>query len=158
MAKVKRAERRYRLYDKLKDIQSKGVGEKIAIAVQIGEINHFGDDSVRQILKTLDKSFKSDHLTIMHQSWSSFIKLRRGMEEKMDDYVDRFERKMAELKRDGTVLPNKVLAMQLIDTSKLSEKEIQIVLTGVNNEEESEMYEQSKTALRKLFWRTSNES
>ena len=29
----------------------------------------------------------------------------------MDDCVDRFERNMAELKRDGIVLPNKVLAM-----------------------------------------------
>ena len=35
------------------------------------------------------------------------------MEEKMNDYVDRFERKMAELKRDSIVLPNKVLALQL---------------------------------------------
>ena len=109
IAKVKGAERGYRLYDKLKDIQSKGVGEKITKAVQIGEINPFGDDSVTEILKTLDKSFKRDESTVMHQSWSSFIKLRRGMEEKVVDYYDRFERKMAELKRDGTVLSNRVL-------------------------------------------------
>ena len=73
------------------------------------------------------------------------------MEEKMDDFDDRFEKMMAELNRDGTVLPNKVLAVQLIDAAKLSEKEIQIVLTGVNYEEEDEMYEQSKRALRKFF-------
>ena len=79
----------------------------------------------------LDKSFKRADLSIMHQSWSSFFKLRRGVEEKMDDYVDRFERKMAKSNRYGIVLPNKVLAMELIDAAKLSEKEIQIVLTGV---------------------------
>ena len=56
MAKVKRAERGYRLYDNLKD--SKGVGEKITMAAQIGEISPFGEDSVTQILKTLDKSFR----------------------------------------------------------------------------------------------------
>ena len=38
-----------------------------------------------------------------------------------------------------------------IDAAKLSEKEMQIVLTEVNYEEESEMYEQSERALRKLF-------
>ena len=40
--------------------------------------------------------------------------------------------------------------MQLIDASKLSDKEIQIVLTRVNYEEDIEMYEQSKMALRKF--------
>ena len=156
--KVERAERGYRLYNTLTDVQSKGVGEKIAFAVQVGETDPFGDDSVTQILKTLGKSCKRDDLTIMHQSWSSFIKLRRGIEEKMDDFDDRFEKMMAELNRGGTVLPNKVLAVQLIDAAKLSEKEIQIVLTGVNYEEEDEMYEQSNRALRKFFWRTRIES
>ena len=37
MAEVKKAERGYRLYDKLKDIKCKGVGEKIITAVQIGK-------------------------------------------------------------------------------------------------------------------------
>ena len=36
--------------------------------------------------------------------------------------------------------------MQLIDAAKFSGKEIQIVLTGVNYKEESEMYEQSRGA------------
>ena len=69
----------------------------------------------------------------------------------MDDYVDIFERTVAELERDGIVLPNKVLAMQLIDSAKLTDKESQIILTGVNYEEDIEMYEQSKRTLRKLF-------
>ena len=77
--------------------------------------------------------------------------MRRGTEEKMDDYVDRFERKMAELKRDDIVLPSKALAMQIFDAAKLSDKEIQIALTGVNYEEDIEMYEQSKRALRKFL-------
>ena len=41
--------------------------------------------------------------------------------------------------------------MQLIDAAKLSDKEIQIALTGVNYEEDIEMYKQSKMAFRKLF-------
>ena len=85
IAKVKRAEKAYKLYNKLKEMQGKGVGEEITIAVQIGEINPFGDDAIALILQTLDKSFKRDDFTIIRQSWSSFIKLRRAIEEKMED-------------------------------------------------------------------------
>ena len=58
MAKVKEGEWGYKLYDTLKDIQSKGVGKEINIALQIGEINPSGDNAIVQILQILDKSFK----------------------------------------------------------------------------------------------------
>ena len=61
------------MYDKLKDIVARNVREKITIAVQVGEIDIFSDSSINQILATLDKSLKSDDLTLMHKSWSSFI-------------------------------------------------------------------------------------
>ena len=40
----------------------------------------------------------------------------------MDSYIDMFERKISELKRDGIDLPQKVLAMQLIDAANLEAK------------------------------------
>ena len=59
IAKLKVSERGYKLYDKLKDISQKNVGEKITLAVQVGEVDVFGDNSVNEILQVLDKSFKS---------------------------------------------------------------------------------------------------
>lgn len=46
----------FKLCDTLKGRKCKGVGEKITIAAQIGEINPFGDDTIAQILQALDKS------------------------------------------------------------------------------------------------------
>ena len=46
LTKVKKAERGYRLYDRLKDITAKNVGEKITIAVQVGKIHIFDDNAV----------------------------------------------------------------------------------------------------------------
>ena len=151
IAKIKISERGYKLYDKLKDIVSRNVGEKITIAVQVGEIDIFSDSSVNQILATLDKSFKSDDLTLMHKSWSSFINLKRASSESMDSYIDMFERKIAELKRDGIDLPQKVLAMQLIDAANLEPKDVQMVLTGVDYQKPDDMFDQTKRAVRKFF-------
>ena len=151
MAKLKKSECGYKLYDKLKDISQKNVGEKITLAVQVGEIDVFGDNSVNEILQLLDKSFKSDDLTLMHKSWTSFINLRRSTSESMDSYIDQFERRIAELKREGIDLPQKVLAMQLIDAANLEAKDIQMVLTGVDYKRPHDMLEQMKRAVRKFF-------
>ena len=56
IAKMKMSERGYKLYDKLKDIVARNVGEKITIAVQDGEMDIFSESSVNQILDILDKS------------------------------------------------------------------------------------------------------
>ena len=53
MAKVKKAERGYKLYDRLKDITSKNVGEKVTIAVQVGEIDIFSENAVNEIIAVL---------------------------------------------------------------------------------------------------------
>ena len=151
MAKVKKAERGYKLYDRLKDITSKNVGEKVTIAVQVGEIDIFSENAVNEIIAVLDKSFKSDDLTLMHRSWSSFINLKRGADESMDSYIDTFERKVSELKRDGIDLPEKVLAMQLLDAANIDAKDAQMVLTGVDYQRPDEMFSQMKRAIRKFF-------
>ena len=124
--------------------------KRLLLQYRLAKINTFRDNAIAQILKAHEKSFKRGDLTIMHQSWSSFVKLRRGIGEKIDYYVG-IEKKMAELKRGSIVLPSEVLAMQLFDAAKVSNKEIQIVFTGVNYKEDIEMHDQSKRTLRNFF-------
>ena len=57
--------------------------------MQVGEV-----DAVDEIIAMLDKSFRSDDLTLMHISWPSFINLKREANDSMDIYVDKFERKV----------------------------------------------------------------
>ena len=152
-SKVSKADRGYKLYDKLKDITCKSVGDKIVTAARVGDIDLFSDDSVENILKLLDKTFKKDDLTMLHNSWSSFIRLKRKKDEKMDEYITRYESKVTELKRElkNDNLPEKVYGMQLIDSARLSDKDRQLVLTGIDYEKEDEMLQQTITALRKFF-------
>lgn len=148
-AKVKPDERGYKLYDKLKDVKGKNVGEKISVAVQLGDIDPFASDSVDQIIRALDKSFKKDDLTLMHQSWSEFIRFKRDDGEDINEFLNKYERKAAALRRDKIVLPESVLAMQLIDSANMDRKEVQMVLTAVDYGSEITMYEQTQ---KEIFW------
>ena len=57
---------------------------------------------------------------------------------------------MNELKRDGIVLPETVLALQLLESVYLERKERQLVLTAVDYSQKETMYEQMRKALIKF--------
>ena len=57
--------RGYPLFEKLCDVKEKGVGEKLTVTAQNGEIDLFGSQGAGQILRVLDRSFKKDDLSIV---------------------------------------------------------------------------------------------
>ena len=55
------------------------------------------------------------------------------------------------------MLPDVVLAMQLLDSFALEQKDKRIVLTAVDySKNADEMYAQMQSSLRKFFWRASH--
>ena len=143
--------RGYLLFEKLRDVKEKGVGEKLTVATQNGEIDLFGSQGAEQILQVLDRSFKKDDLSIVCGVWSTFIHMIREPFDKMDEFITKFEKKVADLIRCGIDLPQVVLAMQIIDAANITDKEKQIVLTAVDYSKKDQMFDQSKSALRKFF-------
>ena len=71
--------------------------------------------------------------------------------DKMDEFITKFEKTVADLIRCGTDLPQLVLAMQIIDAANITDKEKQIVLTAVDYLKKEQMFDQSKSALRKFL-------
>ena len=71
--------------------------------------------------------------------------------DKMDEFITKFEKKVADLIRCGIDLPQVVLAMQIIDAANMTDKEKQRVLTAVDYSKKDQMFDQSKSALRKFF-------
>ena len=150
-AKLKGADCGYRLYDKLKDIRSKGVGDKVTVGVRTGEVDVFDEDSVPQLIELLDKSFKKDDLSMLHQSWTQFIKYKKSRSDSVDEFLNTFASKAAALKRDGVKLPEDVLGLQLLDAANLEDNEVQLVLTAVDFDKRERLYEQAEKALRKFL-------
>ena len=130
---------------------AKGVNEKVRLAMQNKEIKIDEDDSVDQLFIILDKWFKKDDLSIVCETWGAYKSLLKKESDTMDQFLNEYEKKVKELKKQGITLPEVVLAMQLLDSAGLDKKDKQIVLTAVDYTKKEEMYEQMKKALRKFF-------
>ena len=121
------------------------------MAIQTKDIKLDSEDAVAKILTVLDKWFKKDDLIVICETWSAFINMRKKRSDSMDEYIGLFEREVGELKKEGTVLPYVVLAMQLLDSSSPEQKDKQTVLTAVDYSKNDEMYAQMQSSLRKFF-------
>ena len=71
--------RGYLFFEKLHDVKEKGVGEKLTVTTQNGEIDLFGSRGAEQILQVLDRSFKKDDLSIACEVWSTSIRMIKWM-------------------------------------------------------------------------------
>ena len=131
--------------------EEKGVKEKVRLAIQTKDIKLDSEDAVAKILTFLDKWFKKDDVSVICETWSAFINMTKKRSDNMDEYIGLFERKVGELKKEGIVLPVVVLAMQLLDSSALEQKDKQIVLTAVDYSKKDEMYPKMQSSLRKFF-------
>ena len=99
----------------------------------------------------LDRSFKKDDLSIVCEVWSTFIYIIREPFDKMDEFMTKFEKKVADLIRCGIDLPQVVLVMEITDATNITDKEEQIVLTAVDYSKKDQMFDQSQGALGKFF-------
>ena len=101
MSDFKPEEMAYKLYDRLKDVDSKKVGEKLIMAIQNDEVNLFGKTGVDDILAFLDSCFKKDDLVQLFGSWREFTNFKKRPEVTIQNFIDIFEKNVASLKRDG---------------------------------------------------------
>ncbi|PIK35988.1 hypothetical protein BSL78_27179 [Apostichopus japonicus] len=147
--KAEKKRKGFMLYSKLPT--SKGVNEKVRLAIQNEEIKINEENAIDQIFVVLDKFYKKDDLSTVCETWCSYKNLKKTSGETMEEFLNEYEKKVKELKKEGVTLPEVVLAMQLIDGAGLDKKEKQIVLTAVDYSKKEEMYDQMKQALRKFF-------
>ena len=59
----------------------------------------------------------------------------------MAQFITSFDRKVTELKRNGIVLPETVLALQLLESVYVERKERQLLLTAVDYSQKETMHE-----------------
>ena len=140
-------EKGFVLFSSIPSKDTTGTHERLKLACKNGEIISENEDAVSQILKVLDNICKRDDLSLTFETWSTFIKLRKKDTDSMAQFITNYDRKVNELKRDGIVLPETVLALQLQESVYLERKERQLVLTAVDYSQKETMYEQMRKAL-----------
>ena len=118
------------------------IHDKIRLAIQNDEIKLEEENAVTQIFNILDLSFKEDDLTSVYETWKRFKNFDKKDDESMECYINEYDRRVKELKKNGIELPEVVLAMQILDGAKLDQKEKQIVLTAVDYSKKSKLFDQ----------------
>ena len=79
--------------------EEKRVNEKVRLAIQTKDIKLDSEDTVAKILTVLDKWFKKDDLSVICETWSAFVNMRKKRSDNMDEYIGLLERKVGELKK-----------------------------------------------------------
>ena len=125
--------------------------DRVRLAIQNKEIDLDNDTAVASIFKTLDKYYKKDDISSVFEAWTSFKVFSRGQNETIQQFLNNYDQQINELKKQNIVLPQVVLALQLLDCAKLEKKETQIVMTAVDYTKKETLYEQMKTALNKFL-------
>ena len=133
-------EKSFLLFSSIPSKDTTGAHERHRLACKNGEIVLENEDAVTQILKVLDNIYKRDDLSLTFETWSTFIKFRKKDTDSMAQFITNYDRKVNELKRDGIVLPETVLALQLLESVYPERKERQLVLTVVDYSQKETMY------------------
>ena len=138
------------MFAKLKDVKKDGLGAKLVTAAQLGKIDVFGDNGVEEILNVFDERFKEDQLALKKKAWHSFINTKREPEEEVDNYIDKYEENVANLRKLGRDLDEETLALQLMENASLTDELSQLVLTGID-EKQANIFDQTKRSMRKYL-------
>ena len=77
--------------------------------------------------------------------------MKKQEHKSIDDFINKYEKSVVDLKGDGAVLPEELYAMQLIDAVNIPDKDIKIILTGIDYEKKEEMFKDAKKSLRKFL-------
>ena len=149
-AKLAKGDRGYMLFQTLKDIKKDNIGNKLITEAQLGKINVFNDNCVEQILEVLDKRFKEDDLALKKKAWNHFVNLKRGTDQDIDEFIDKFDEACSNLRKAGRDLDDETYALQLMESSNLTDDLSHLVISGINDKQ-PEIFEQTKRAMRKYL-------
>ena len=149
-AKLAKGDRGYMLFQTLKDIKKDNIGNKLITEAQLGNINLFDDDCIEEILNVLDKRFKEDDLALKKKAWNHFVNLKRETGQDIDEFIDKYDEACSNLRKAGRDLDDETYALQLMESSNLTDDLSHLVISGINDKQ-PEIFEQTKRAMRKYL-------
>ena len=80
-----------------------------------------------------------------------YVKMKRKEDEKVTDFVNRFDKAANFAKRHKMDLPTKVKGLKLLHDAGLTEQDMKLVLTEIDFEKEEEVYKDAKMGLAKYM-------
>ena len=105
------------------------------------------ESSLNNLIKFLDGYLGKDELVDTIDKFEDF---ERADKQNIRDYIASFDLKYRKLEKLNIKLSSEILAFKLLRKANLSKEMRMLVLTGINNSNGEEMYEDTKRSLQKF--------
>ena len=118
--------------------------------MQNGLVDPTDDNVISKLVEKLDNWFGKTEMDELAEGWKNFKSLEREKDESIDKYILRYETSESDLKCSDVDIPQKILAIQLLDTLNVDENQRRNILTAVNVDDPTNIYENMKRSVRLL--------
>ena len=125
---------------------------KELILAKIGDEELKKKTGVKKFIEAMNESFKpSDESRELEIYTEYYVKMKRKEDEKVSDFVNRFDKAANFAKRHKMDLPTKVKGLKLLHDAGLTEQDMKLVLTEIDFKKEEEVYKDAKMGLAKYM-------
>ena len=128
-----------------------GIQEKIDTALGNSIID--ATDGMDRLIEYLDGIYEEDEMTNMWSKYKKFVRLKKEDDKPITEFIAEFETAYKEAKDNGCEVSDTVLALNLLESCRLSDTDEKFVLTAVDfksGKENNNCLEQVKKSLRKF--------
>ena len=108
------------------------------------------DDVIKQMVKKIGEKLSNTDLEKSTEAWVEFMNIKQGDDEDAKAYVTRFEQAETKLRNVKIKVPNKALAIHLMNKSNLEEQSKENVLTKVELDDETKLYSSMMKSIREM--------
>ena len=134
------------------DKDKNGIRDKLLETVDIAELK--ADDGVEKLLKIMDTYLAKDTLAVKWSHFRVFESYEKQESETMTQYIanfDTFYQKLQKNMGDSLTLPPSILAFKLLNGAKLNDDQRMVVMTSMDFDDTTKLYDSAKKALKKFF-------
>ena len=125
---------------------------KELIMSKVGKEELKKETGIEKFVEAMKEAFQpSDEIRDMEVYRDFYKKMERRTEEKISDFINRFDKCANLAKRHDMDLPPKVKGLKLLDDAGLSEQDTKLVLTEIDFNEKDEVYKKAKKGLAKYM-------
>ena len=132
------------------------IREKVFDQLQLGDLE--GKNVMSILFNFIDKHLSKDDLTESLDKFEDFDNIERKEEQIIQEYIAMFDLKYRKIQKKHMTLSSEILAFRLIKRANITREEKLLVLTGMNYENRTSLYEEAVKPLKKFKGAISIES
>ena len=120
------------------------------MAVQNKQLNPEDSNIIQNIIHKLQEWFGKSRLDLLSVAWREINLVKKGSDEKLDVFMNRFDAAYLKLKCSVSGLPDEILTIMFLDGMNLDNIQKQNIVSEVKFEDNPNLFEDVKKAVNCL--------